>query len=228
LERSRMAARRLGRQLATPQRPSKSRRAWCAGLGRAKLWAAQVWAAKLGERASRGRSGQQDRLHGAGAQVGPSPRARPSQICVAQVWANSEASRLDLDSFLRAGLAALPGLEGLAQEVPGTLYGPPSTAPKVDLGAGLGAKVWAARQKRKRKGPTVDSAFHLPSSTDSVHREAPARAQVWGGDSEKIKQQNHSTQDSHVVPHHGTNWAALRLTAQIGRDAVLSESYGRG
>ena len=39
---------------------------------------------------------------------------------------------------------------------------------------------------------------------------------------------NHSTQDSHVVPHHGTNWAALRLTSQIGRDAVLSESYGRG
>jgi hypothetical protein len=39
---------------------------------------------------------------------------------------------------------------------------------------------------------------------------------------------NHSTQDSHVVPHHGTNWAALWLTAQIRRDAVLSESYGRG
>ena len=41
-------------------------------------------------------------------------------------------------------------------------------------------------------------------------------------------QQNHSTQDSRVVPHRGTNWAALRLTAQIGRDAVLSKSYGRG
>jgi len=40
--------------------------------------------------------------------------------------------------------------------------------------------------------------------------------------------QNHSTQDSRVVPHRGTNWAALRLTAQIRRDAVLSESYGRG
>lgn len=39
---------------------------------------------------------------------------------------------------------------------------------------------------------------------------------------------NHSTQDSRVVPHRGTNWAALWLTAQIGRDAVLSESYGRG
>lgn len=39
---------------------------------------------------------------------------------------------------------------------------------------------------------------------------------------------NHSTQDSHVVPHHGTNWAALWLTAQIRRDAVLSGSYGRG
>ena len=39
---------------------------------------------------------------------------------------------------------------------------------------------------------------------------------------------NHGTQDSRVVPHRGTNWAALRLTAQIGRDAVLSKSYGRG
>ena len=44
----------------------------------------------------------------------------------------------------------------------------------------------------------------------------------------KKKGKNHSTQDSRVVPHRGTNWAALRLTAQIGRDAVLSESYGRG
>lgn len=42
------------------------------------------------------------------------------------------------------------------------------------------------------------------------------------------KQKNHSTQDSHMVPHRGTNWAALCLTTQIKRDAVLSESYGRG
>ena len=42
------------------------------------------------------------------------------------------------------------------------------------------------------------------------------------------KSKNHSTQDSRVVPHRGTNWAALRLTAQIERDAVLSKSYGRG
>ena len=40
--------------------------------------------------------------------------------------------------------------------------------------------------------------------------------------------QNHSTQDSRVVPHRGTNWAALWLTAQIRRDAVFSKSYGRG
>lgn len=39
---------------------------------------------------------------------------------------------------------------------------------------------------------------------------------------------NHGTQDSRVVPHRGTNWAALWLTAQIERDAVLSESYGCG
>ena len=48
------------------------------------------------------------------------------------------------------------------------------------------------------------------------------------GRSDTAKEQNHSTQDSRVVPHRGTNWAALWLTAQIGRDAVLSESYGRG
>ena len=33
--------------------------------------------------------------------------------------------------------------------------------------------------------------------------------------------------DSYVVPHHSTNMSAPWLTAQIGRDAVLSESYGR-
>lgn len=43
-----------------------------------------------------------------------------------------------------------------------------------------------------------------------------------------LRQKNHSTQDSRVVPHRGTDWAALWLTSQIGRDAVLSESYGRG
>jgi hypothetical protein len=42
------------------------------------------------------------------------------------------------------------------------------------------------------------------------------------------KNKNHGTQDSRVVPHHGTNWAALWLTAQIKRDAVLSKSYGHG
>jgi hypothetical protein len=44
----------------------------------------------------------------------------------------------------------------------------------------------------------------------------------------KKRHNNHSTKDSRVVPHRGTNLAALRLTLQIGRDAVLSESYGRG
>ena len=39
---------------------------------------------------------------------------------------------------------------------------------------------------------------------------------------------NYSTRDSQVVPHLGTNLAIWKLTAQIGRDAVLSESYGRG
>ena len=33
--------------------------------------------------------------------------------------------------------------------------------------------------------------------------------------------------DSCMVPHHSTNRVVLWLTAQIGWDAVLSESYGR-
>jgi hypothetical protein len=37
------------------------------------------------------------------------------------------------------------------------------------------------------------------------------------------KDRNHGTQDSRVVPHRGTNWAAHWLTAQIERDAVLSK-----
>jgi hypothetical protein len=49
-----------------------------------------------------------------------------------------------------------------------------------------------------------------------------------GGDKSVQNYKNHSTQDSRVVPHRGTNWAVLWLTLQIGRDAVLSESYGRG
>ena len=50
---------------------------------------------------------------------------------------------------------------------------------------------------------------------------------TWMGQGQE-ETKNHSTQDSHVVPHRGTDWAALWLTSQIGRDAVLSKSYGRG
>ena len=63
---------------------------------------------------------------------------------------------------------------------------------------------------------------------------APPREHCLGPDfvctlpEKKEEVSNHSTQDSRVVPHRGTNWAALWLTAQIERDAVLSESYGRG
>jgi hypothetical protein len=66
-----------------------------------------------------------------------------------------------------------------------------------------------------------------PSATALADCYLPCLGLV-GGQKWRGGVQNHSTQDSHVVPHHGTNWAALRLTAQIGRDAVLSESYGRG
>src|SRR3977135_783569 len=44
---------------------------------------------------------------------------------------------------------------------------------------------------------------------------------------QKKKRLTAAPMDSCVVPHRSTNRAALWLTAQIRRDAVLSESYGR-
>jgi hypothetical protein len=67
----------------------------------------------------------------------------------------------------------------------------------------------------------VCSAQHV----DRVKEMSFRAGLFWGLKKEK---KNHGTQDSHVVPHRGTDWAAPWLTAQIGRDAVLSESYGRG
>ena len=69
---------------------------------------------------------------------------------------------------------------------------------------------------------------HSKGTLQGRHREDShsQKREAWGISGSQNK--NHSTQDSRVVPHRGTNWAALWLTAQIGRDAVLSESYGRG
>jgi hypothetical protein len=73
---------------------------------------------------------------------------------------------------------------------------------------------------------TISALFNkkkLSRTTTSVHYETlPFHV------SQPPKRKNHGTQDSRVVPHRGTNWAALRLTTQIERDAVLSKSYGRG
>ena len=48
---------------------------------------------------------------------------------------------------------------------------------------------------------------------------------IRGGPKQNRKKNN--TQDSHVVPHHGTNRARRCLTSQSERDAVLSPLYGR-
>lgn len=42
-----------------------------------------------------------------------------------------------------------------------------------------------------------------------------------------LETKNHSTLYSQVVPHPSTNNANMRLTAEIGRDPVLSHVYGR-
>ena len=68
----------------------------------------------------------------------------------------------------------------------------------------------------------VDPAIENQSQAERVSMTSTVTGE--GG----IKGRNHGTQDSRVVPHRGTNWAALWLTTQIERDAVLSKSYGRG
>ena len=84
-----------------------------------------------------------------------------------------------------------------------------------------------AQESKTRKAP------HPPKTKDQTKglgekRGKKKRKQRKGKKGVEKKKKNHGTQDSRVVPHRGTNWAALRLTAQIGRDAVLSKSYGRG
>ena len=44
---------------------------------------------------------------------------------------------------------------------------------------------------------------------------------------QKFKDQNYSTQYSHVVTHHSTNWAITSLSSEIRRDPELSSMYGR-
>ena len=44
---------------------------------------------------------------------------------------------------------------------------------------------------------------------------------------QKKKQKDYGTQYSRVVPHHSTDWADTSLTSEIGRDPVLSSTYGR-
>ncbi len=73
---------------------------------------------------------------------------------------------------------------------------------------------------------TICSFHNMPDSWLQRHGEKEYSRHL-GPDVLSTKK-NHGTQDSRVVPHRGTNWAALWLTAQIGRDAVLSEPYGRG
>ena len=95
-------------------------------------------------------------------------------------------------------------------------------------GAG-GVKAWAR--------DCIPSSFVPTASDQQIEDRGSSRALSlwklkkkgeWRQPGKSAKNKNHGTQDSRVVPHRGTNWAALRLTAQIGRDAVLSESYGRG
>ena len=78
--------------------------------------------------------------------------------------------------------------------------------------------------------PSQSEPGTLPRTCSAYIARTPYSAIEYIGNKKltALVSKNHSTQDSRVVPHRGTNWAALRLTAQIGRDAVLSKSYGRG
>ena len=103
--------------------------------------------------------------------------------------------------------------------------------------------LFCARAKRDERKVVSDAVWHGAGIKDKKGPHPPKDqtkdlgGKAWKkrenkekerGGEKKRKKKNHGTQDSRVVPHRGTNWAALWLTAQIGRDAVLSESYGRG
>ena len=98
--------------------------------------------------------------------------------------------------------------------------------------------LFCARAKRDERKVVSDAVWHGagikdkkgPPTPQRPGRKEKTKKRKEGGEKKKTKKEkkNHGTQDSRVVPHRGTNWAALWLTAQIGRDAVLSESYGRG
>ena len=98
--------------------------------------------------------------------------------------------------------------------------------------------LFCAHAKRDERKVVSDAVWHGagikdkkgPPTPQRPGRKEKTKKRKEGGEKKKTKKEkkNHGTQDSRVVPHRGTNWAALWLTAQIGRDAVLSESYGRG
>jgi hypothetical protein len=89
------------------------------------------------------------------------------------------------------------------------------------------SKPSAAERAPRRQAPN-ETPKNFAGRSPARAREGRRRQGKERGEAQNRGRKNHSTRDSHVVPHHGTNRAVLRLTAQIGRDAVLSESYGRG
>jgi hypothetical protein len=71
-------------------------------------------------------------------------------------------------------------------------------------------------------------SWDIQNNNHHNYNSSDVQTLVWVGGKKIENCKNHSTPDSRVVPHRGTNEAAHRLTLQIGRDAVLSMSYGRG
>jgi hypothetical protein len=84
------------------------------------------------------------------------------------------------------------------------------------------------RPDRARAQPRRGFRLGQKKSENFPGAGAPVPRRPARGAKGKRQKANHSIRDSHVVPHHGTNRTVLRLTSQIGRDAVLSKSYGRG
>ena len=75
----------------------------------------------------------------------------------------------------------------------------------------------------KRTHCELQEVIHMTASRQDQEEERKRRKER----KNKIKHLTAAPMDSCVVPHRSTNRAVLWLTAQIGRDAVLSESYGR-
>ena len=79
-------------------------------------------------------------------------------------------------------------------------------------------------QSRDSPIPSFDRRIPVLKGSFSPHSRLPTDPDL----PDSQQKQNHSTSDSQMVPHSGTNEAATRLALESGRDPAFSCTCGHG